>query len=53
MELNDFSKLESILKTARKSKGITEEQLAVTMKILPRYLMSIEKEKRNHVTMFN
>ena len=46
MELNDFNRLGSILKAARKAKGLTREQLAEIMSITPRYLMSIENENK-------
>ncbi|WP_313559004.1 helix-turn-helix domain-containing protein [Ruminiclostridium cellobioparum] len=46
MELKDFDRLGSILKAARKTKGLTREQLAETLKITPRYLMSIENENK-------
>lgn len=46
MELKDFDRLGSILKAARKTKGLTREQLAEILKITPRYLMSIENENK-------
>ncbi|MBS3974122.1 MAG: helix-turn-helix transcriptional regulator [Actinobacteria bacterium] len=46
MELNNFDRLGSILKTARKAKGFTREQLAEIIGITPRYLMSIENENK-------
>ncbi|NLZ73901.1 MAG: helix-turn-helix transcriptional regulator [Bacteroidales bacterium] len=46
MELNNFDRLGSILKTARKAKGLTREQLAEIINITPRYLMSIENENK-------
>lgn len=46
MELNDLDRLGSILKAARKAKGLTREQLAEIMNITPRYLMSIENENK-------
>ena len=54
MELNNFDRLGSILKAARKAKGLTREQLAETMNITPRYLMSIENEnkKPSYVVLF-
>lgn len=46
MVLNNIDKLGSILKTARKAKGLTREQLSETINISPRYLMSIENENK-------
>lgn len=46
MELNNIDKLGSILKAARKAKGLTREQLAEIINISPRYLMSIENENK-------
>ncbi|NLD49907.1 MAG: helix-turn-helix transcriptional regulator [Clostridiaceae bacterium] len=46
MELNNFDRLGSILKTARNDKGLTREQLAEIINITPRYLMSIENENK-------
>lgn len=46
MEPNKFDSLGSILKAARKAKGLTREQLAEIMIITPRYLMSIENENK-------
>lgn len=46
MELNNIDKLGSILKAARKAKGLTREQLAEILNISPRYLMSIENENK-------
>ena len=46
MEPNKLDRLGSILKAARKAKGLTREQLAETMNITPRYLMSIENENK-------
>ncbi len=46
MEHNSFDMLGSILKTARKAKGLTREQLAEIINITPRYLMSIENENK-------
>jgi transcriptional regulator with XRE-family HTH domain len=46
MEHNNHDKLGSILKTARKTKGFTREQLAEIINITPRYLMSIENENK-------
>ncbi|ACV62383.1 transcriptional regulator, XRE family [Desulfofarcimen acetoxidans DSM 771] len=46
MELNNSDRLGSILKTARKTKGLTREQLAEIINITPRYLMSIENESK-------
>ena len=46
MEPNKFDRLGSILKAARKAKGLTREQLAETTNITPRYLMSIENENK-------
>lgn len=46
MEHNDFDRLGVILKTARKAKGLTREQLSEIINITPRYLMSIENENK-------
>jgi transcriptional regulator with XRE-family HTH domain len=46
MEPNNLDRLGSILKTARKAKGLTREQLAEIINITPRYLMSIENENK-------
>jgi transcriptional regulator with XRE-family HTH domain len=46
MELNNLDRLGSIIKTARKTKGLTREQLAEIINITPRYLMSIENENK-------
>jgi len=46
MELNNFDRFGSILKAARKAKGLTREQLAEIINITPRYLMSIENENK-------
>jgi transcriptional regulator with XRE-family HTH domain len=46
MELNNLDKLGSVLKAARKTKGLTREQLAEILNITPRYLMSIENENK-------
>jgi transcriptional regulator with XRE-family HTH domain len=46
MEHNSFDMLGSVLKTARKAKGLTREQLAEIINITPRYLMSIENENK-------
>ena len=46
MELSNIDRLGSILKTARKIKGLTREQLAEIINITPRYLMSIENENK-------
>jgi len=46
MELNNFDRLGSVLKAARKEKGLTREQLAEIINISPRYLMSIENENK-------
>lgn len=46
MELNTLDRLGSILKAARKDKGLTREQLAEIINITPRYLMSIENENK-------
>lgn len=46
MELNNLDRLGSILKTARKTKGLTRERLAEIINITPRYLMSIENENK-------
>lgn len=46
MERNRFDKLGEIIKEARKAKNLTREQLAETLNITPRYLMSIENENK-------
>lgn len=46
MELNNFDRLGSILKAARKARGLTREQLAEIINITPRYLMSLENENK-------
>jgi transcriptional regulator with XRE-family HTH domain len=46
MELNNKDILGSILKSARKDRGLTREQLAEIINITPRYLMSIENENK-------
>ncbi|TCL54102.1 DNA-binding XRE family transcriptional regulator [Kineothrix alysoides] len=46
MELNNFNRLGSILKAARKVRGLTREQLAEIINITPRYLMSLENENK-------
>jgi transcriptional regulator with XRE-family HTH domain len=46
MELNNIDILGSILKSARKDRGLTREQLAEIINITPRYLMSIENESK-------
>jgi transcriptional regulator with XRE-family HTH domain len=46
MERNNFDNLGDILKAARINKGFTREQLAEIICITPRYLMSIENERR-------
>lgn len=46
MELNKFNELGNVLKTARKDKGLTREQLAEIIDITPRYLMAIENENK-------
>lgn len=46
MELNNLDRLGSVLKAARKEKGLTREQLAEIISISPRYLMSIENENK-------
>lgn len=46
MEQNNLDKLGSILKAARKARGLTREQLAEIINITPRYLMSIENENK-------
>jgi transcriptional regulator with XRE-family HTH domain len=43
---NDFDKLGSILKTARKNNNLTREQLAEKLGITSRYLMSVENENK-------
>ena len=44
MERNNLHNLGAVLKTARKSRGLTREQVAESISITPRYLMSIENE---------
>ncbi len=46
MEPYKLDRLGIILKTARKTKGLTREQLSETMNITPRYLLSIENENK-------
>jgi len=47
MEHKNFDRLGSVLKTARKSRGLTrEKQLAEIINITPRYLMSLENENK-------
>lgn len=46
MEHTHLDRLGSTLKTARKAKGLTREQLAEIINITPRYLMSIENENK-------
>ncbi len=47
MELNNYlDRLGNVLKSARKDKGLTREQLAEIINITPRYLMSIENENK-------
>lgn len=46
MQNNDIDILGKIVKDARKSRGLTREQLAERLHITPRYLMSIENEKQ-------
>ena len=46
MEPNNFDMLGSILKAARKTRGLTREQLAEIINITPCYLMSIENENK-------
>lgn len=46
MERNQIDKLGPIIKSARKSRGHTREQLAERIHITPRYLMSIENESQ-------
>jgi transcriptional regulator with XRE-family HTH domain len=46
MEHNDIDKLGVVIKTSRKSRGLTREQLAESIHITPRYLMSIENENQ-------
>lgn len=46
MEPNKLDRLGYVLKSARKDKGLTREQLAETINISPRYLMSIENENK-------
>lgn len=42
----DIDRLGAVIKSARKAKGLTREQLAETINISPRYLMSIENKNR-------
>jgi transcriptional regulator with XRE-family HTH domain len=46
MEPNNIDRLGNVLKSARKEKGLTREQLAEIINITPRYLMSIENENK-------
>lgn len=46
MEHNDLDMLGPVIKSARKSRGLTREQLAESVHITPRYLMSIENENQ-------
>lgn len=46
MEPNSIDRLGHLLKSARKDKGLTREQLAEIINITPRYLMSIENENK-------
>jgi len=46
MERKNFDRLGSILKAARKARGLTREQLAEIINITPRYLMSLENENK-------
>lgn len=46
MEHNNIDKLGVIIKSARKSRGLTREQLSERIHITPRYLMSIENENQ-------
>lgn len=46
MKPNTIDRLGSILKAARKEKGLTREQLSEIINITPRYLMSIENENK-------
>ena len=46
MEPNNIDRLGYVLKSARKDKGLTREQLAEIINITPRYLMSIENENK-------
>lgn len=46
MEPNNRDRLGNVLKSARKEKGLTREQLAEIINITPRYLMSIENENK-------
>ncbi|AHF09058.1 MULTISPECIES: helix-turn-helix transcriptional regulator [Dehalobacter] len=46
MNHNDFDRLGGIIKTARKAKGLTRDQLSERIHITPRYLMSIENENQ-------
>ena len=43
---NDYDKLGSIIKATRLSQKLTREQLSEKIGISPRYLMSIENEKK-------
>lgn len=45
-------KLGEIIKTARLNMGLTREQLSEKIGISPRYLMSIEHEKKNLAMIF-
>ena len=57
----DFEPIGQAVKAARESQGITREQLAETMDLAPRYIMSIENKGQHPsfrvfhrlVTMFN
>lgn len=46
MRPNNLNWLGNVLKSARKEKGLTREQLAEIINITPRYLMSIENENK-------
>jgi Predicted transcriptional regulators len=46
MEPNNIDRLGFVLKSARKDKGLTREQLAEIIDITPRYLMSLENENK-------
>ena len=46
MERDNIDMLGSIIKSARKTKKLTREQLSELIHITPRYLMSIENENK-------
>lgn len=55
MEHIDYDTLGNVLKSARKAKGLTREQLSEAVNITPRYLMSIENEhkKPSYTVLFH